>query len=316
KPDLCAPNGVNTTVDLGGQDIEGDNLPNFFGTSAAAPHVAGAAALLIESRRTFYNENPTPLAIKNFLIAGSLDMGDAGFDFKSGNGLMRLDETLLSFATPAPQISSIDVPNGVEPGTAPFTLNVNGEFFTSESKLLFRGNPLTTAYISASEISAEIPAYTIGNPSLAVANAPTSPSNLDGGTSEEIFFSDQPKTSITISADNASRKYGEDNPAFSFSVSGLPANVTLAEAGLDNLDISLSTIADESSKAGLAFAITPFFNSLDPGLEELYEFELEAGLLTIEKMPLLIRPNEQNIDYGDPLAEVSFTYEYDNSNDP
>lgn len=46
-PDLVAPDGVNTTFFLSPGDIpeDDDAFPNFFGTSAAAPHVAGVVAL-------------------------------------------------------------------------------------------------------------------------------------------------------------------------------------------------------------------------------------------------------------------------------
>ncbi len=50
KPDVAAPDGVNTTFfPVGGDSAEDtDTFPNFFGTSAAAPAAAGVAALVME----------------------------------------------------------------------------------------------------------------------------------------------------------------------------------------------------------------------------------------------------------------------------
>ncbi|MDH5380305.1 MAG: S8 family serine peptidase, partial [Cyclobacteriaceae bacterium] len=61
KPDFIAPNGVNTTVEMG-VDVDydlpnpkdGDGFSNFFGTSASAPHAAAVAALLMEGRSKYY----------------------------------------------------------------------------------------------------------------------------------------------------------------------------------------------------------------------------------------------------------------------
>ncbi len=95
KPEICAPQGANTTF-FGG-DFEGDGFPNFFGTSASAPHAAGAAALLLESA----SEHFTPGEVKTVFNETAEDMDDpftsefdAGFDFGTGNGFLQVDAAL------------------------------------------------------------------------------------------------------------------------------------------------------------------------------------------------------------------------------
>ncbi len=81
KPEIVAPDGVDNT--LYGTDVDGTGRPNFFGTSAAAPHAAGVAALLLELAPT-----ATPARIHAALQDTALDMAAPGTDALTGSGLL------------------------------------------------------------------------------------------------------------------------------------------------------------------------------------------------------------------------------------
>jgi hypothetical protein len=90
KPEIVAPDGGDTT--FFGSDNDGNGYPNFLGTSAAAPHAAGAAALLKSFISTL-----TPDDIYQALQSTAIDMGPAGFDYRTGYGLIQVDQALAYF---------------------------------------------------------------------------------------------------------------------------------------------------------------------------------------------------------------------------
>jgi hypothetical protein len=49
KPDMAAMDGANTTFFVSDSSTDPDTFPNFFGTSAAAPHAAAIAALVLDA---------------------------------------------------------------------------------------------------------------------------------------------------------------------------------------------------------------------------------------------------------------------------
>src|SRR5262249_21474576 len=49
KPDIAAMDGANTTFFTSDSSVDPDTFPNFFGTSAAAPHAAAVAALVLDA---------------------------------------------------------------------------------------------------------------------------------------------------------------------------------------------------------------------------------------------------------------------------
>ena len=115
KPDIVAPDGTNTT--FFGRDIAGDSdtFPNFFGTSAAAPHAAAVAALLKQA-----DPGLTPDQINELLRESTIDMDDpstagfdVGFDLGTGFGLIQADQALARL------FDQLDPTAPDEPGAEP-----------------------------------------------------------------------------------------------------------------------------------------------------------------------------------------------------
>lgn len=113
KPDLAAPDGVNSAWYTGG----------FYGTSASAPHVAGAAALVLEGCPTF-----TPAQTQSWLEDRAVDLGVSGKDNAYGAGRLSLGDPLLTLKR-------------VEPAAAlqgqTITLSVIGSAFAPTATLRF-----------------------------------------------------------------------------------------------------------------------------------------------------------------------------------
>ncbi|MEO0015217.1 MAG: hypothetical protein RLZZ535_3606, partial [Cyanobacteriota bacterium] len=95
QPQITAPDDTNTTF-FGNDDTDGDGFLNFSGTSAAAPHAAGVAALLLEA-----NPNATPDQVYQALETSAIDMdspytsgADPGYDTATGYGFIQADRAL------------------------------------------------------------------------------------------------------------------------------------------------------------------------------------------------------------------------------
>ena len=90
KPEITAVDGVNTTFFF--SDSHGnDGIDDFFGTSAAAPHAAGIAALMLDAQ-----SGSTPAQINAALENSAIDMNGPGFDQDSGYGLIQADAAIAA----------------------------------------------------------------------------------------------------------------------------------------------------------------------------------------------------------------------------
>jgi len=97
KPDLVAPDAVSTVS-------YGDP---FYGTSAAAPHVAGISALVKQKYPSY-----SPQQIKSYLESNALDLGASGKDNVYGSGLVQLPDIINCIFDISPAIGSFSSDGG------------------------------------------------------------------------------------------------------------------------------------------------------------------------------------------------------------
>ncbi|HZD53760.1 MAG TPA: PKD domain-containing protein, partial [Woeseiaceae bacterium] len=110
KPDISAVDGVNTTFFFS-DSYGNDGVDDFFGTSAAAPHAAAVAALMLAAQA-----GTTPAQIRSAMQDSAIDMGAAGFDQDTGAGLVQADAA----------IAALQAGGGNNPPSASFDVSISG----------------------------------------------------------------------------------------------------------------------------------------------------------------------------------------------
>lgn len=320
KPDIMGPDGVNTTVNFGNVDSESDGLPNFFGTSAAAPHLAGAVALLLQASKKYYNALVSPASVKNTFQKTAIDMDAPGFDFNTGHGFIQADAALRTIANPSPQIISLEFTNpDLIPGAQPMEVLIHGNYFSQDTKIIFGKDTLPTQINTYSLATVTLPVFY--SDKLISAYSPfITPSELDGGISNSIAINGIPKKSITIIANNKTKMYGTVLPIFTTTIlvdGDSLQNTSLSVTDLGLTDISYQSPASDLSDVGI-FYIRPSrifddTNRDDQAFLDKYNYTFTDGALTITKLPLKITSRDTTLVYGQKAGNFGFNYSFDAS---
>jgi hypothetical protein len=147
----------------------------------------------------------------------------------SGTGTATLT---LTINNRVPTTTSIS-PSSTIAGSAQFTLTVNGTNVVSTSTVNWNGSPLTTTFVSSTQLTAIVPAANVaavGTASVTVVNP-----SPGGGTSNAQTFTINPPPPVITSATTASGTVGlpfsyqitaTNNPT-SYNAVGLPAGLSV-----------------------------------------------------------------------------------------
>jgi hypothetical protein len=328
---FAAPDGGNTNVASIGNDISGeigdsdpdnpDNFPNFFGTSAAAPHAASAYAMLLSASRSWFPQGfPTEASIvsaeasieTNGLADQILDLYSqnatpAGDATRVGPGLIDAQKVFEQIAAKTAKITELVVEDGKTPSAEPFQVTILGQYFPEEPTVTFDGQPLVIVSSTENQIVAEVPPFT-GNPELTVDTDPLTPGGTDGGPSDPAFFFDGNKRAINVIADNVTREYGQ-TVSFSYKVEGLGEAETLESLGLPAIVYTTPAVFPYPDVNN--YVIFPDFETvLTPEQQENFQVNFINGKLEVTKKDLLIQLLDQEYVYGEAiLGELQYVYD-------
>ena len=179
KPDLVAPAGVST--------ISYSPDP-YFGTSAATPHVAGAAALLKSADPVHYNARN----LYDALVQSAVDMGVAGQDNVYGYG--RLELSLLPVSAPVMNLSRTALDFGAVLLGASQTLNL-GIVNTGQASLV-----ITNILLPSSDYSLSQSSYAVAPGRSRQISVTFSPQSVGDKSGNMTILSNLPQASVTLRA--------------------------------------------------------------------------------------------------------------------
>lgn len=255
-PDIVGPDNVNTTFFGIDSPNDTDTLPNFAGTSAAAPHVAGLLALLRQA-----NPTATPAELLTALTSTATDMGIAGYDNDTGFGAVNGLEAEYNLFKPAlaPDLSAAS-DNGQSS-----TDNV-----TSLTTLTFTGTVPAASFVGLFDNGGSVP---VASQQLAAAATAYSINVTVPSNTAHSY-------SIRVKSSSTSTNYSKFSPALPVYVDALatytppvPDLTAASDTGYSNTDNittnTTPTFAGTLAANGTSALVTLWVDGVQRGSQQL-----------------------------------------------
>jgi autotransporter-associated beta strand protein len=109
------------------------------------------------------------------------------------------------------------------------------------------------------------------------------------------------KASLTVTADNKTRVYGDSNPALSYTITGYVNSQDATSASITGAP-TISTTATAASNVN-TYTITSVANNLAAAN---YEFTYTNGTLTVNRRPVTVTADDKTRVYGDANPALTF----------
>ncbi len=314
---LSIPDGTLTTntVSISNGSAVDPNTANNSSSANVTVAQPASAALAVAPASVTYGASTTTLSatlstsggpLAGETVSFTLNGSPAGSAITDATGLASISASLAGLSAGSYPVTANfagDANNKSASGSATLTVNPAVLTVTAANASRIYGDPNPTfAFAIAGFVNGETSAVVSGSPSCTSADSTSAVGSYPivctigslSATNYSFTFVSGTLTitpaALTVTADNATRLYGDANPVFTGTLTGIKNG--------DNITAAYSTIATAGSAVG-TYAITPTL--VDPTSKLAnYTVTSNNGVLTITPAPLSVVAANATRFYGDP----------------